>query len=256
MATGIPGAPTYNWFAVFDGHGGAFVSRASAEVLLDRIQATREFKDDGRSAASLAAAIRQGFLNLDADLRKTPEVQKGEDHSGSTAITALVTPSHIIVGNCGDSRSILVRAGEAVAMSEDHKPYNPEEERRIVEAGGTVSMRRVNGDLAVSRALGDFVYKHAKDLPAERQQVSAEPEVKVLERDAAGDQFLVLACDGVWDVMSNAEVAAFVLAKVAEGCDDPEAIAAALIDEGLRRNSRDNMSAVVVAFPAAPRATA
>jgi serine/threonine protein phosphatase PrpC len=106
----------------------------------------------------------------------------------------------LIVANVGDSRCILVKKSqnggppEAVEMSFDHKPYLDTEMRRITNAGGTVTMRRVNGDLAVSRALGDFVYKHRRDLKAEEQQVSAEPEIIARER-SADDQFLVLACD-------------------------------------------------------------
>ncbi len=78
----------------------------------------------------------------------------------------------------------------------------------------------------------------------------------MVERDAGADQFLVLACDGVWDVMSNAEVGAYVLEQSAGGIDNLGSLAEALIDEGLARNSRDNMSAVIVAFKAAPRPTA
>lgn len=130
----------------------------------------------------------------------------GEDHSGSTAITVLLTPTHIICGNCGDSRAIAIVDGAAVALSEDHKPYTPSEQARIEAAGGTVSMRRVNGDLAVSRALGDYVYKQHKVLPQEQQQVSCEPEVREVARSSK-DMFIVLACDGIWDVMSNEDVA-------------------------------------------------
>ena len=127
-----------------------------------------------------------------------PEVAHGEDRSGSTAIAVVVTPTHVICANCGDSRSVMVRGGGAAGdaateeMSYDHKPYNPDEMRRIQAAGGTVTMRRVNGDLAVSRALGDFVYKHRDDLPAEQQQVSAEPDIKIVER-RANDVVRVLA---------------------------------------------------------------
>ena len=102
----------------------------------------------------------------------------------------------------------------------DHKPYNEVEQRRIEAAGGTVTMRRVNGDLAVSRALGDFTYKHATHLPATQQQVSPEPEIHV-EARTEQDQFVVLACDGIWDVMSNEEVAAFLLEKIADGAQSP-----------------------------------
>ena len=79
----------------------------------------------------------------------------------------------------------------------DHKPYNEAEQRRIEAAGGTVTMRRVNGDLAVSRALGDFTYKHAAHLPPTQQQVSPEPEVHVevrAGREGAGPSLLLLRC--------------------------------------------------------------
>jgi hypothetical protein len=139
-----------------------------------------------------------------------------EDHSGSTAITAFVTPTHIVVANCGDSRAILVGTDRnCIFASEDHKPYNEDEKRRIEGAGGSVSMKRVNGDLAVSRALGDFVYKQNKPdgatlAPPDNQQVSCIPEVTIIPRreDMA---FLVLCCDGIWDVMTNEMVAKLVM---------------------------------------------
>ena len=80
-------------------------------------------------------------------------------------------------------------------------------------------MKRVNGDLAVSRALGDFVYKLSKDLPPEKQQVSCEPDVHVHVRRADADQFVVLACDGIWDVMTNQECAKYIM-NVRRGAGD------------------------------------
>jgi len=140
-------------------------------------------------------------------------------------------------------------------MSHDHKPYLPQETARIEAAGGTVAMRRVNGDLAVSRALGDFTYKQSKNLKPEAQQVSAEPEFIIQERNKDTDQYLVLACDGIWDVMTNQDVATFVVRKTEDGIDNLGTLAENLIDEGLIRNSRDNMSAIIVGFPAAPHPT-
>jgi hypothetical protein len=192
VTLGLADEANFSWFGVFDGHGGSFTSAYSSRQVLAKITATPEWKADRKNIENLKRAIVRGFLELDEELRQQPEVQRGDDHSGSTAITSLVTPTHILVGNCGDSRAILVRGGEVVEMSFDHKPYNEGEQRRIEAAGGTVTMRRVNGDLAVSRALGDFVYKHVRDLPAEAQQVSGEPEVKVEERTDA-DQ---VRCNG------------------------------------------------------------
>ena len=90
---------------------------------------------------------------------------------------------------------------------------NPEEKSRIEKAGGSVMIQRINGSLAVSRALGDFEYKMEPKLSPTEQLVSPEPDVSCLEREN-NDEFLLLACDGVWDVMSNEEVISFILAKM------------------------------------------
>ena len=83
----------------------------------------------------------------------------GEDKSGTTAVCAMISPSHIFVANCGDSRAVLCRREGIRFSTQDHKPINPTEKERIQKAGGSVMIQRVNGSLAVSRALGDFEYK-------------------------------------------------------------------------------------------------
>lgn len=209
MVLDVEGNPDASWFAVYDGHGGGFTSKYAAMKVLSYVTATPEWKADSVSPDSIRAALIRGFLQTDADLRAEPEIAGGDDHSGSTAVTAFVTKEHIIVGNCGDSRAMLVRDNavrasglvppgcplaplppppQAVELSIDHKPYNEVEQRRIEAAGGTVTMRRVNGDLAVSRALGDFTYKHATHLPPTQQQVSPEPEVYVEVRRVGGSR--------------------------------------------------------------------
>ncbi len=103
--------------------------------------------------------IRDGFLTLDEKMKQLPEVESGEDISGSTAVSALISPSHFFFANCGDSRGVLSRDGVTAFSTFDHKPVNPIEKDRIQRAGGSVMIQRVNGSLAVSRALGDFQYK-------------------------------------------------------------------------------------------------
>jgi protein phosphatase 1B len=117
MVVGIDGAPGVSWFAVFDGHGGGYTSKYASEKVLGKITATPEWQADNKSPDSIAKALTRGFLELDADLLKTPEIMGGDDHSGSTAITSFVTPTHVIVGNCGDSRAILVRDGAVSARA-------------------------------------------------------------------------------------------------------------------------------------------
>ena len=155
-------------------------------------------------------SVRQGFLDIDEKLKELPRFISGDERSGSTAIVVIVTKTHIVFANCGDSRALLSRNGGQIAFATaDHKPYNDGERLRIEKAGGSVIIQRVNGSLAVSRALGDFDYKRVEGLPATEQLVSAEPELTCVER-SPDDEFLVLACDGIWDVMSNQEVVDFV----------------------------------------------
>lgn len=101
-------------------------------------------------------------------------------------------------------------------MSYDHKPSNPEEHSRILNAGGFVEFDRVNGNLALSRALGDFEFKQNASLSPEQQIVTADPQV--ITHDYTGEEeFLVLACDGIWDCLSNQQVVDLVRRGVAEG---------------------------------------
>lgn len=92
-------------------------------------------------------------------MRNTARVASGEDKSGSTAVCSLISPSHFYIANCGDSRAVLCRNREPAVCTMDHKPTVAAEKKRIQDAGGSVMIHRVNGSLAVSRALGDFEYK-------------------------------------------------------------------------------------------------
>lgn len=91
-----------------------------------------------------------------------------------------------------------------------------EEKARVYNAGGVVLYGRVDGDLAVSRAFGDFTFKRNASLPPEQQEVSCEPDVFVYERSAK-DEVLVFACDGVWDVWKDMEMMRSVLIDMMVG---------------------------------------
>ena len=121
----------------------------------------------------------------------------------------LLTPTEIYCANAGDSRTVMCDGGAAVDMSVDHKPDLPEERGRILKAGGEVSEGRVNGMLALSRAIGDFDYKGIappKDAPSSwflnNHMVTAYPDVvvKPMHKDV---EFIVLACDGIWDCKTS-----------------------------------------------------
>lgn len=201
----------WSFFGVFDGHAGPKVSQYCAQHLLDSIlECTSSEPGKETSAETVKKGIHKGFLKLDEKLKSLPQCASGEDRSGTTAVVVMVSPDKIIWANCGDSRGLLCRNGKVEFATTDHKPYNIDEKNRIERAGGTVMMQRVNGSLAVSRALGDFDYKRATELKSTEQLVSPEPEITVHERDHSTDEFLLLACDGIFDVMSNDEVIAYV----------------------------------------------
>uniref|UniRef100_A0A673L2F3 Protein phosphatase 1G n=1 Tax=Sinocyclocheilus rhinocerous TaxID=307959 RepID=A0A673L2F3_9TELE len=180
--------------------------------------------------------------------------EPGSD-SGTTAVVALIRGKQLIVANAGDSRCVVSEKGKAVDMSYDHKPEDELELTRIKNAGGKVTMDgRVNGGLNLSRAIGDHFYKRNKALPPEEQMISSLPDVKVLTLNE-DHEFMVVACDGIWNVMSSQEVVDFVneRLKTEAGKNRPlSAIIEELLDHclapdtsGDAKNPKLNRSAVV-----------
>ncbi|XP_071962980.1 protein phosphatase 1B-like [Antedon mediterranea] len=247
----------WSFFAIFDGHAGPKVARYSAENLLDEILNNSDFKGTDQQVEKLeptidniVKGIRTGFLNIDAKICNWTETVHGNERSGSTAVGVLISPTHYFFINCGDSRGVLCQNGEPVYSTQDHKPGNPEEMERIVKAGGQVYLQRVNGSLAVSRALGDYDYKLVRDKPAIEQLVSPEPTVTVRERSDQ-DQFIVLACDGIWDVMKNEDACEFILDRL-KISHDLQDICSQVVDTCLFKGSRDNMSITLITLKAIP----
>ena len=228
-----------SYFSVFDGHAGPKVAKFCANNLLGCITDSLDTVDISCvTQESMEKGLKKGFLKLDEMLLSNPTWSDGVDRSGATAIVSLITPNNIIFANCGDSRGILCSNRKVAFATADHKPYNEEEKARIEKAGGTVMMQRINGSLAVSRALGDFDYKKVENVGPCGQLVSPEPEITFIKRNEAEDQFLILACDGIFDVMTNEEVVEFILRRL-EFMDDLSKICSDLIDTCLNKVSTE-----------------
>lgn len=233
------------FFAVYDGHGGAKVAEYAGIHLHEKILNQPSFKE-----GNISEAIKKGFLEIDQDMLE--DVEMKEELAGTTAICVLIKDRKIYCGNVGDSRSIASVRGRVQNLSYDHKPNNELEAKRIVAAGGWVEFNRVNGNLALSRALGDFVFKKNEDKKAEDQIVTAYPDVHVREL-TADHEFIVLACDGIWDVLSNEEVLEFVRSRIAQQIS-PEIICEQLMTRCLAPDCQmgglgcDNMTVVLVCF--------
>lgn len=173
------------FFAVFDGHGGDKSSNCASKVLpylMQQIMNDFVSIDVAIRRIKLAVAAMDRLLALIFDLELAANHKTVID--GCTATCALVTPSTIFLINLGDSRSVVINPDGSFVQTNDHKPTNPEEERRIVEAGGIVSSGRVDGDLAVSRALGDFEFKRNVEKSSFHQRVSHEVDVFPVARQA------------------------------------------------------------------------
>lgn len=186
---------------------------------------------------------------------------EGEGDSGTTACVVVVTPEWIICANAGDSRSVFSRSGtKVVPLSYDHKPDDDEEQQRIRAAGGYVAGGRVEGDLAVSRGLGDYRFKRldvvlaansevpSLEMKPGDQKVSPIPDIMVQDRDTLQDEFIIIACDGIWDVQTNYEAVKTVSQLFQEGESNIGLICEEMLDCCLDMGSKDNMTALVIKF--------
>lgn len=188
------------------------------------------------------------------------EKRNAFDYVGSAAVVALIEhgegfgasspsrPRRLAVANCGDSRALICRAGKVVELSEDHKPELPGEAERIRKAGGYVAAvgpcHRVDGwGLNLSRALGDFHYKARLDLSVEEQKVIAVPEIRILTLTDE-DEFLVLGCDGCFELNTSQQVVDIVREGLQSGLSVKKA-AEFLLDRSCSPNIVKTRSAVL-----------
>lgn len=277
-----------SFFGVYDGHGGEVVAKFCAKYLHQVVKSEADRNGDlceslqtaflrmdemmrgqrgRRELAILGDKQNKDTTLLDGTWSTPKDVEirtEAEDDdwtseeahedfsgptSGSTACVSLIQNNKLIVANAGDSRCVLSRKGQAYNLSRDHKPDLENEKERIIQAGGFIHAGRVNGSLNLARAIGDMELKQNKVLPPEKQIITACPDINVVEL-CEDDEFLVLACDGVWDVMSSQEAVDFIrehinveknLSAVCEKVLDKCLAPSTALGEGC-----DNMTIIVV----------
>ncbi|KAE9596158.1 putative protein-serine/threonine phosphatase [Lupinus albus] len=256
----------FHFFGVYDGHGCSHVATMCRErlhgIVKEEIEKAEE-NLDWKSTMEHCFDLMDKEVERRTHTKDTPTCKcelhtPHSDAVGSTAVTAVLTPQKIIIANCGDSRAVLCRNGVAIPLSSDHKPDRPDELVRVEAAGGRVIYwdgARVLGVLAMSRAIGDNYLK---------PYVISEPEVTVTGRSEE-DECLILASDGLWDVVSNDTACGVVRTclkakqkavsppgspgnhMAAEGSDKACSDASILLTKlALARHSSDNVSVVVV----------
>lgn len=173
---------------------------------------------------------------------------------GCTANVALIIGSTIVCANAGDSRCVVAENGRAIPLSIDHKPTLKRERDRIYKAGSTVNVEgRIDGNLNLSRAIGDLSYKKNVKLGLHEQSITSFPDIKVHQINNKTD-FMIMGCDGIWETKTNQQIVDQVyiqmqrkvkLNKIAEGLLDT------LISPNITRTEGkgcDNMSLIIVDF--------
>lgn len=210
--------PRTQYYAVFDGHGGREVSTYCAEKL--HLMISNSYK----KGEPFGPIIKQAIFEINQIVLSQYE------YAGTTAAIAIIIDDTIYTANVGDSRVILIHEGKAKRLSVDHKATTPKERKAIIRRGGSIFQGRVNGILMLSRAIGDATVA---------RYISAEPYQT--ETTLKEGMKLILACDGVWDVMTDQNAADIFLRSF-----EPVEAARSIKNEALKRGSTDNVSVICV----------
>lgn len=243
VISSLPEEPHTAFFGVYDGHGGKKASSYCKKKLHTHITKQECF------SSNKTKALIDGFIEADDKF-----LEKFEE-DGTTVVVALLNKQkHLWVANAGDSRCVVYKSdGRVIPMSEDHKPSDEKEKKRIEAAGHEVmkdtiilsgkrvEIFRIDGRTAVSRAIGDMEYKDYLNQGPEKQAICCIPDVK--EENLSKGDYIVLACDGIWDVMTNEQVGNFIQQHKSAVMED---LAANLVKEAITLGSTDNLTIIVV----------
>ncbi|CAF1286364.1 unnamed protein product [Adineta steineri] len=226
----------WNYFAIFDGHNGIDTAKNASHLFDKYLLECFHHVETKIDNHDFERMIKDTLVLLDKNLRKIVH-----DQSGSVCIATLISSKQIFLINLGDSRGIVIsKDGHVLAATKDHKPSVLKEQERIRKAGGHITQSpndvlRVDDTYAMTRALGDYaIDKHI---------IAPIPDIIHYPRDSTA-AFVILACDGIWDVMSNEEVAKFVAHQATNTALDH--IVSHLLDHCLQLQSTDNMTAIII----------
>ncbi|MGH0155822.1 UNVERIFIED_CONTAM: hypothetical protein FKN15_051886 [Acipenser sinensis] len=219
------------YFAVFDGHGGVDAAVYAATHLHINLA------QQGELLSSPGEALKQSFRQTDDMFLQ--KAKRERLRSGSTGVAALLNGDWLHVAWLGDSQVMLVRQGQVVSLMEPHKPEREDEKERIEALGGCVAFMgcwRVNGTIAVSRAIGDIDQK---------PYVSGDADGASFQLHGSED-YLLLACDGFFDTVRPLEAVGTVLEHLRESRGEGSGVAERLVSQAKSNGSSDNITVLVV----------
>jgi serine/threonine protein phosphatase PrpC len=210
--------PDTQYFALFDGHGGRQAAQYCAENLHQIIASHY------KPGEPLSTIIKEAIYEINQ------QITSRWVFAGTTAAIVVIADDQIYTANVGDSRVVLIEGGNAKRLSVDHKATVPAERRAIMARGGRVIQGRVNGILMLSRAIGDGEIS---------KYITCEPYMTVTP--FSDDYKLIVACDGVWDVMTDQQAA-----DLYHRCQTPDDAARLIKTEAIKRRTTDNVSVMCV----------
>lgn len=251
-------------FAVFDGHGGDEVAKYVENHFVAEFLKRNSLKDK-----DIGKALKETFIQMDLLLKtnaaieeqlkykqaamEDPTVKKDQLQAGCTAIVVVISPDKIYAANAGDSRAVLMRNGKVEALSEDHKPSLESERERIIKAGATIIEGRVNGNLNLTRSLGDFSQKSVPKIAFHLQPIICLPDVREIDRTGK-EEFIIIGCDGIWErYEDNSEPFGVLLKEQLASTGNAKTVLENFFNDNLSKGGvnpqgRDNMTAILVEF--------
>ncbi|KAL9314438.1 hypothetical protein ACSQ67_019890 [Phaseolus vulgaris] len=232
-----------SFYGVFDGHGG----KSAAQFVRDNLP--RFIVEDVNFPLELEKVVKRSFLETDAAFLKSSS-QEPSLSSGTTALTAIIFGRSLLVANVGDCRAVLSRHGRAIEMSKDHRPNCVNEKTRVESLGGFIDDGYLNGQLGITRAIGDWHLEGMKETSEGGGPLSAEPELKLMTLTKE-DEFLIIASDGIWDVFSSQNAVDFARRRLQEH-NDEKLCCKEIVQEAIKRESTDNLTVVMVCFNSDP----
>mmetsp|Transcript_69961 Transcript_69961/g.111271 ORF Transcript_69961/g.111271 Transcript_69961/m.111271 type:complete len:447 (+) Transcript_69961:195-1535(+) len=234
------------FFGLYDGHGG----RATVDFLTCSFYLNLQHYLALNKNLAMSKALDDVYSITDKQIHRQQIYQ-----SGATSVTLVLDQKnrHFTVANCGDTRAVLCRKGKAIRLTKDHKADDAEEAAMIRKRGGTIGrLKRVNGLLAVTRAFGDHLLK---------PPITVKPTIVDMQL-TDDDHFIVLACDGVWDVLQDEEVVHYVYTQILKKSNQKSyqdctqqhlqkclhQICLDIVKNALDRRSQDNISCMIIAL--------
>ncbi|KAL2961699.1 hypothetical protein AAZX31_17G102800 [Glycine max] len=167
-------------------------------------------------------------------------------------MNVIVLYRSLLVANAGDCRAVLSRGGGAIEMSKDHRPLCIKERKRIESLGGYIDDGYLNGQLGVTRALGNWHLQGMKEINGKGGPLSAEPELKLITLTKE-DEFLIIGSDGIWDVFRSQNAVDFARRRLQEH-NDVKQCCKEVIGEAIKRGATDNLTVVMICFHSEPPA--